>query len=105
MKTYRVMMTSDAKQDLWNRIAYIKQQLMNEQAAKSVWEDFCQTRDSLQIIAGSIKQPEQPYLRERNLKRVNFQSHNYFLLFTIQDDVVIITNVFHNKEDYGNKLK
>lgn len=68
-------------------------------------QDYRETRESLSRIAGSIKEADSEKLRERNLKRINFRRHDYFLLFRIDGEVATVTNVFHFLEDYENKLK
>ena len=66
--------------------------------------DFRETRKQLQNVAGSLQDPESDALRQRNLKRINFIHHNYFLLFRVVDQMVYVTDMFHCLEDYENKL-
>lgn len=39
------------------------------------------------------------------MKRWNFQKHQYFLLFKVEDDAAIVTNVYHFRENYLAKLE
>lgn len=105
MKTYRVVVTPDAENDFKERLAHIKEVFKNSQAAKSVLDDYKRTRKALSTVAGSIAEPDSMKLRQRGLKRMNFQSHNYFILFRIVENRAEITNVFHFLEDYENKLR
>ncbi len=66
--------------------------------------DFRETRKQLQNVAGSLQDPESDTLRQRNLKRIYFIHHNYFLLFRVVDQMVYVTDMFHCLEDYENKL-
>ena len=105
MKKYKVTITQDAKDDLRQALAYIRNKLKYSQAVQSVWSDYRQTHKSLETTAGSLPEPESDILKQRGLKRVNFKRHSYFMLFTIDGDKVVITNIFHFLEDYENKLR
>ena len=105
MKTYRVVMTPAARDDLRRHIAYLRFVLKNQQAAKSVWDDYVASRKRLAITAESLDEPESEKLRLRGLKRKNLEKHNYFMLFRIEGDTVVITNIFHSREDFENKLR
>lgn len=104
MKTYRVVITKQAQNDLRTKLAYIRNRLKNPQALRNVYEDYRETRKELEQTAGIIHEPESDALRSRNLKRINFRRHNYFMLFRMKDDRVEITNIFHGTEDFENKL-
>ena len=105
MKTYRVIQTEDAAKAIHDRVHYIIDRYSNDQAATAVWEDYKNTRDLLATTAGSIAEPESRALQERGLKRINFSSHDYFILFRIENDVVYIVSVFHFLEDFEKKIK
>lgn len=105
MKTYEVLVTADAKADLKRYKDYLVDEKKNRQAARNVVLDFSRTKDDLKKSAGSLADPESKKLVERGLKRINFQSHDYFLLYRIEGNRVFVTNMFHDLEDYENKLK
>ena len=105
MKKYRVVITPKAQADLKGKLAYIRDRLKNPQAVQSVYNDYKQTRKALEEMAETIREPDSDELRKRKLKRINFRSHNYFMLFRIRDDRVEITNIFHGTEDFENKLR
>ena len=105
MKTYRVVITSEAKEDLKRYLAYIQHRLQNPQAAKNVAQDFRKTKDQLKTIAGSLAESESETLRSRNLKRLNFQQHDYFLLFRVNGNAAEVVSIFHSLEDYEKKLR
>ena len=104
MKQYKVIILSEAQRDLEKRIDYIVFVLKSKQAAKSVMLDYNNTIKMLANIAGSIQEPENKYLRERQLKRLNFLKHDYYLLFKISENKAIVTNVFHALEDIEGKF-
>lgn len=106
MMKYNVKVTPDAEKDLKAYLTYLYNVKRNPQAVKNVIEDFNETANMLSAVASSIAEPDSEKLKARGLKRINFKRHNYFLLYYIgSDDVVYITNVFHNLEDFENKLR
>lgn len=37
-------------------------------------------------------------------RRINFLNHRYFMLYRIADNVVFVDNIFHELQDYENKM-
>ena len=72
MKTYKLVLTADVKKDLRRYLGYIRRKYKNNQAIKSVRDDFYETAVSLKENADSIKEPDSDGLRKRKLKRINF---------------------------------
>ena len=105
MMEHSVVITAHAEAQMDRHLSYIVDRLRNPQAAESVYRDFMATARSLSITAESIGASQDAALRERRLKRVNFRSHNYFLLFREDSDTVVITNVYHFRENYIAKLE
>ena len=105
MKKYKAVITKQAQEDLRGKLAYIRNHLKNPQAVQSVYNDYKLTRKTLEEVADTIREPDSMELKRRDLKRINFRAHNYFILFRIRDDRVEITNLFHGSEDFENKLR
>ena len=105
MKKYKAVITKQAQTDLRGKLAYIRDRLKNPQAVQNVYDDYKQTRKALEEVADTIREPNSLELKKRDLKRINFRTHNYFILFRIRDERVEITNIFHGSEDFENKLK
>lgn len=101
---YNVVVTSDAEKDLDKFIAYLLFEKKNEQAAKSLLNDFEETKDILANVAASLKDCENPKLKQFGYKRINFRNHRYFMLYRVEGDMAIIDNMFHELEDYENHL-
>ena len=66
--------------------------------------DYDVTIESLRHVAGSLKLCDNPRLHQLKYRRINFLNHRYFMLYRIEDDVVIIDNIFHELQDYENKM-
>lgn len=105
MKRYKVVIVSDAKEDLRRALNYLSNTKQSKQAAKNVKDDFVDTGKTLSVVAGSLKLCDNPKFAERGLRRINFKKHNYFMLYYIEDNTAVVTNIFHGMEDYENKAK
>ena len=55
-------------------------------------------------VAGSLKLCDNPKLRELGYRRIKFLSHRYFMLYLIKNDTVYVDNIFHELQDYENKM-
>ena len=101
---YKIVLMQNAENDLNSCISYLLFEKKSEQAAGNLLNDFEATKVSLSNVAGSLKFCDNPKLRELGYRRINFLSHRYFMLYRIEDDVVYVDNIFHELQDYENKL-
>lgn len=101
---YRVTVTSDAEADLDRFLWYLLYKKRNRQAAANLLDDFEKTKQSLSKVAGSLKYCDNPRLKEHGYKRINFLSHRYFMLYRIEDTCAVVDKIFHELEDYENKM-
>lgn len=95
---YKVVVTKDAEEDLERFIQYLIFEKKNLQAAENVLNDYDSTIESLRHVAGSLKLCDNPRLHQLKYRRINFLNHRY----RIEDDVVIVDNIFHELQDYEN---
>ncbi|MCR5404207.1 MAG: type II toxin-antitoxin system RelE/ParE family toxin [Butyrivibrio sp.] len=101
---YRVVITSDAEADLDGFLRYLLLEKKSGQAAANMLNDFEATKITLSKVAGSLKLCDNPRLKELGYRRMNFMSHRYFMLYRIEGDTVIVDNIFHELQDYENKI-
>ncbi len=101
---YKVVITSDAEADLDGFLRYLLLEKKSDQAASNVLNDFEATKISLSKVAGSLKLCDNPRLRELGYRRMNFLSHRYFMLFRLKGNTAIVDNIFHELQDYENKI-
>ena len=101
---YKIVVTIDAEQDLDNYIKYLLYEKKSTQAAKNVLDDFETTKESLKYVASSLKLCDNPRLKQLGYRRINFLNHRYFMLYRIVDNVVVIDSIFHDLQDYENKM-
>ena len=101
---YKVLITSDAEADLEGFIRYLLYETKNEQAASSVLNDFEATKQTLAKAADSLKLCDNPKLSVLGYRRMNFMSHRYFMLYRIEGETAVVDNIFHELQDYENKM-
>jgi len=101
---YKVIVTEDAELDLDRFIKYLLFEKRSEQAARNLLDDFEATIDSLSHVAGSLKECENSRLKEFGYRRINFRAHRCFMLYRIDDDTVYVDNIFHELQDYENRM-
>lgn len=101
---YKVQLTEDAEQDLDRYVRYILLVKENEQAARNLISDFEATKKSLEQVAESLKYCDNPRLREQGYRRINFLSHRYFMMYRVEDECVIVDNIFHELQDFEKKM-
>ncbi len=101
---YRIVVTKDAEEDLERFIKYLMFEKESVQAAQNVLNDYDATIECLKHVAGSLKLCDNPRLHRLEYHRINFLNHRYFILYRIVDNVVFVDNIFHELQDYENKM-
>ncbi|MBQ6889033.1 MAG: type II toxin-antitoxin system RelE/ParE family toxin [Lachnospiraceae bacterium] len=101
---YKIVIMEDAEEDLDKFVRYLLLEKKSEQAARNLLDDFESTIVSLSHIAGSLKECENPRLKELGYRRINFMTHRYFMLYRIDGDTVFVDNIFHELQDYENRM-
>lgn len=101
---YKVVITEDAEADLDQFVRYLLFVKKNEQAAGNLLDDFESTKEKLENVAASLNECSNPRLKEWGYRRINFINHRYFMLYRIEDNKVIVDNIFHELQDYEKNL-
>lgn len=101
---YKVSVTQEAEEDLDKYIWYLIYEKGNRQAAKNVLDDFEMTKERLAKVARSLNDCVNPRLKQLGYKRINFIRHRYFMLYRIVENEVIVDAIFHELQDYENKM-
>mgnify|MGYP007008868030 FL=1 len=71
---------------------------------KKEFSDFEDTIKKLKYVASSLKICDNPHLQSFGYRRINFQQHRYFMLYRIDNDVVYVDDIFHELQDYENRI-
>lgn len=101
---YKVVITKDAEADMDQFVQYLLFEKKSEQAADNLLDDFEATISTLAHAAESIKMCESQHLKEFGYRRINFKFHRYFMLYRVEEDNVFVDNIFHELQDYENKM-
>lgn len=102
MDSYDVVITQRAQEQLEAYIRYILLTLMNEQAARSVWQDALLTGQQLSSAAGSLPFCRHPALKERGYRSISFRRHQYIMIYHIRGNIAYVDAVYHQLQDYEN---
>ncbi|MBO4908828.1 MAG: type II toxin-antitoxin system RelE/ParE family toxin [Lachnospiraceae bacterium] len=92
---YKVVVTSDAEEDLSNFLFYLIFVIRNPQAAHNVNEDYLTTINLLKTVAGTMKIAESFSNDWVIYRKISFRKHRYYMLYRIDDDTVFIDHIFH----------
>ena len=102
---YKVVVTTDAEEDLDRSLRYLLFEKQNSQAAANVLDDFEATVLALSNVAGSMKLCENPRLNALGYRKIHFLSHRYFMLYRIEGNLAIVDSIFHELQDYEKKVR
>ncbi len=76
--------------------------MLNEHAAKAVWNDALETQDELAKVAGSLKLCEKINLQELGYRKINFLHHRYLMIYRINGTTAYVEAIYHQLQDYEN---
>lgn len=102
---YNVVITETAARQFDKYIAYVVYTLKNKQAARNIIQDFHRTQKELSLTAHSIKLLDDCDLRQRGYRKINFQKHNYIMLYRIDGNTAVVDGIYHCLQDYENIFK
>ena len=105
MKRYKVFVSFKAKEQLRAYLMYLKDVKKNPQAVDAVAEDFFQTIDELEHVAGSLKLADDEDLAKEWIRKIFLRKHDYVILYEIIDDEARVHAVYHTLQDYENLFK
>lgn len=101
---YKLIVTGKARKHLENSVDYLLFQIQNKQAAQRLLKET-------KSIYGRLKSnPEQfPYCQDQNLRNKNYRkavlsTMNYSVIFKIEETQVFVIGIFHDSENYSDKL-
>ena len=104
MKEYKVKVVPMAKKKMRDYLTYLLMVCQREDSYEAVKNDYYETIDSLANVAGSLPEPLEPKLLQRGLKEIHFLHHKYKMLYRLKGDAAEVVYIFHDSEDYLNKL-
>lgn len=97
-----MIISPKALSQLNSYIDYLQYTLLNDQAARSVWQDTLETRDQLSKAAGSLKLCTHPQLKKHSYHIIHFKRHRYLMLYRIEGTTAYVEAIYHQLQDYEN---
>ena len=97
---YKVIITPPAKHQLEMYIAYTLSEFKNLQAARAIIADAKETKKRLSSVAGSLALCEDEVLARNGYRRIMFAKHDFFMVYRIDNDNVIVDAMYHELQDY-----
>lgn len=101
---YKLVISSNANQNITNIIDYIINQLFDYQAAKSILDDIDIAYAKLEDAAEMYPLCADPYLNSKGYRKLPLDSHEYVILYQVINKEVRIGGIFHTRENYMRKL-
>ena len=98
-----MIVTEDVQNDLDNFVYYLLVEKLNEQAAKAVLDDYDETIDELEKVAGSLKPSDDSELSE--YRKIRLRRHDYYLLYRLEGDTAVVDRMFHDLQDLDEAMK
>ncbi len=101
---YKLIVTERAEELLDGLIRYLLYQIKNEQAAIHLLDSVEQVYSRLEENPFQFPQCRDSYLSQLGYREAVFLNMKYLIIFRIEEKNVYIIGVFHELEQYRNKL-
>ena len=105
LKTWKVLATDAVEENLSEFVQYLLFEKMSEQAANALIEDYDETLDELEKVAGSLKLVDNQRLAKLGYRRINFIRHRYYFLYRVEGDTAIVDAMYHELQDPNNVMR
>lgn len=103
-KAYKLIVTEHADKLLDRILCYLIYQLKNEQAAAHLLDEMNNIYDRLEENPLQFPLSQDTYLKKRGYHEAVCGQMNYTIIFSVREDVVNIVGIFHQLENYQEKL-
>lgn len=101
---YRLIITEHAEELIDKLILYLMFHLKNEQAASHLLSGLEHIYSRLEVNPLQFPICKDKYLAAKEYREAIIPHMNYILIFQILDNSVIIMGVFHQLENYSEKI-
>lgn len=101
---YKLFISQRAEEHIDNIVSYVAVTLQNPGAARAIIADIGRTYERLERMADSYAMCQDPYLAYKGYRKIALAKHDYVILYTVIDDRVYVSGVFHMLENYIDKL-
>lgn len=101
---YKLNVTEHADGLLDNLVYHLIYCLKNEQAAKHLLDCIDTIYDRLEINPFQFSECRDAYLAKKGYREAVVSQMNYIIIFNVEADIVNIVGIFHQLENYPDKL-
>lgn len=101
---YKLIITEHAVELLDELVYHLLYHLRNEQAAKHLLDEIERIYDRLEDNPYQFPESRDTYLKKKEYREAVVTQMNYTVIFTVNMDGVNVMGVFHQLEDYRNKV-
>lgn len=105
MKTYRVQITEDAKEDIKEIVSYIKGELKEPQIAMQHKKAFKDAIMKLKDSANIYNVIDEELIEISDIRKVNVKNFMIFYRINKNEDIVQVFAVFYSKSNWQSNLK
>ena len=102
---YKVIFTENAMEDMDSIVEYLLFHLRNKQAACHFIDSIENGKFVLSNSAESFQLCLIPRLQSKGYRRLNLDKTQYFLLYRTENSTVFVDGIYHQFQDYENKIK
>lgn len=102
---YKVIFTENAMEDMDSIVEYLLFHLRNKQAACHFINSVENGKFVLSNSAESFQLCLNPRLQSLGYRRFNLDKTKYFLLYRTENSTVFVDGIYHQFQDYENKIK
>ena len=101
---YKLNVTEHADELLDNLVYHLIYRLMNKQAAQRLLDSIDVIYERLVVNPFQFAECRDAYLANKGYREAVVPHMNYIVVFDVRTDVVNVVGIFHELEDYKNKL-
>lgn len=101
---YRLIVTERADELLDHLIYHLLYQLKNEQAAQHLLKEIENLYERFEENPLQFPLSQDAYLASKGYHQAIVPNMNYVIVFSIKEDAVYVTGVFHQLESYQRKI-
>ena len=101
---YKLNITERADELLDNLVYHLIYRLMNKQAARRLLDSIDVIYERLEVNPFQFAECRDVYLANKGYREAVVPHMNYIVVFDVRTDVVNVVGIFHELEDYKNKL-
>lgn len=102
--TYKLNVTEHTNELLDNLVYHLIYRIKNKQAAKHPLDSIDEIYDRLENNPFQFAECRDAYLAKKGYREAVVSQMNYIIIFDVRADVVNVVGIFHQLENYLNKL-